>query len=304
MWTPATPITVQLGVSTLHLIENWRVSSGNSCVQGYERTTLSASASFSYDSSSATVLDVTSLIVNSLHVGNGSVAAVSGTTVRGVSAGSTVINVYAHSSVLGSVAVSVSASFASIVAFDAISLVSISLSESGSSGYTKTATAVTAKQLTIEGQTAVIVAAVLLDDGNVFALSVSDGLIVTSLNTSVITIDSSSRAVASGSGTGRYAQVDWQPSCGGMSPLLTSAVAIVDSVLPQATGVSVIGVISTLTAASPGNPLSASPALVATSSPIVAQLLYGGTALTRTTDPRTSYDVSACSRWTDRACSP
>ena len=80
VWTPATPITLQLGVSTLHAIENWSVSSGSSCVQGYERTTLSASASFSYDSSSATVLDVTSLIVNSLHVGNGSVVAVSGTT--------------------------------------------------------------------------------------------------------------------------------------------------------------------------------------------------------------------------------
>jgi len=261
-------------------------------VQAYERTTLSASASFSYDSNSATVLDVTSLIVNNLQIGNGSVVAVSGTTVRGVSAGSTVINVYAHSSVVGSVTVSVSTSFASIVAFDAISLVSISLSESGSSSYTKTATAVMAKQLTIEGQTAVIVAGILLDDGNMFTLTISDGLVVTSLNTSVITIDGSSRAVAAGSGTGRYVQVDWQPTCGGLSPILASTTAIIDSVLPQATGVSVTGVTSTLTAASSSNPLSASPALVATSSPIVVQLLYGGTALTRTTDPRTSYDVS------------
>ena len=90
---------------------------------------MSASAGFSFDSSRATVLDVASLIVNILQAGNGYVVAVSGTTVRGVSAASTVINVYAHNSVVGSVAVSVMSSFARIVAFDVISLVGVDLAE-------------------------------------------------------------------------------------------------------------------------------------------------------------------------------
>lgn len=119
----------------------------------------------------------------------------------------------------------------------------------------------------------------------------SMGLVVRSLNTSVVTINADGNVVARGNGFGNYVEAEWVIDACNSTASLGTVRGFVNVTIPPPDDVIVTVTTPTLTSSESSNVL-----LLATlrqaSSAVTVKLKYGSIEQDRTDDPRTIYDVS------------
>ena len=219
VWYPDLPVSLTSTDSELSPIEGWMRSSDDplstTCEQEYQRADIYATTTFRLGSSSVS-LRVENLL--DIQSSNTTVARVTGSTVTGVSPGTSVISAFntrrAANPIIGSFAMTTLTSPVRAVELDTIYASNFTVNLPESLPYTgpEPFVAMLDPNLWYETQTADIVSTAVFSDATRLRVSPNDGLRYATLNTSVVKVTGSTLTAVS-SGSGDLLQVTWN-SCG------------------------------------------------------------------------------------------
>ena len=240
VWYPDFPLSNFTAFDKmLNLVEGWMRSndvptSTPNCVQQFQSADIYAAATFRLGSSSVT-LRVENML--NLQSANPAVATISGTTVRGVSPGTSIIsainNRRTSNPTLASFVVTTDSSPVRAVEFDTIyaSSFSVDLPEPLPYADSEPFSARLDPNLRFETQTASLVSTVVFSDATRLRVSANDGLTYVALNTSVVMVAGSILTAVS-SGSGELLQVTWN-SCGNSQVLAQNKQFDISLLVPE-----------------------------------------------------------------------
>eukprot|EP00042_Codosiga_hollandica_P058928 m.895784 g.895784 ORF g.895784 m.895784 type:complete len:1904 (+) comp60002_c0_seq1:1304-7015(+) len=293
VWYPDLPVRWQVADSTLHAVADW-LDDSRACAQRYQRTSIAVHATFRCNTTASFEVNVTPRLLGKLSSSNTSVAsfAAGSAVLNGQAPGTCALAVnVSRSSAVGTLAMTVSASAVHVLYLTVTPVKAIVLSGLSSTmlaNSTQLLTASIQQTLTREFESAYVYVTAVLSNGQQFAVSLADGVTLTSLNAAVVTVVGSNiSATGSGSGTNVSAALQGG-SCSGNKTLGTG-LGTVDVALPAPTGVEISVAAWRLTVV--GDPAALTG--VPTQSSITVRLVYGdGSRQDMTNDSRTVYDDS------------
>ena len=288
VWFPESPIQLVSTPANLSAVEGWMDQdlSTNGCVQQYQRGKLSALANFTYSESSPRYeVNIFSLIQTQVVSSNDSVVRISddGMLVGlqpgecQISAGSNILPLSVH----------VLVSSVQVESLNALLTTGVSLnlpSDAYEVLSTVTASAFLLQDFNIDGAKISVIPGVVFSDGTQYLLT--DDVIISSLNQTVLSVEGSTDVTVLGSGIA-VVQVSWFPECSPSSLASTNVTVTVDLPDPSHIQISL-----NTTRITPFNGL-ARHAGVATKASLQAFLVYpDDTRVDFSTDRRLQLDLT------------
>ena len=288
VWFPESPIQLVSTPANLSAVEGWMDQdlSTNSCVQQYQRGKLSALANFTYSESSPRYeVNIFSLIQTQVVSSNNSVVSISddGMLVGlqpgecQISAGSNILPLSVH----------VLVSSVQVESLNALLTTGVSLnlpSDAYEVLSTVTVSAFLLQDFNIDGAKISVIPGVVFSDGTQYLLT--DDVIISSLNQTVLSVEGSTDVTVLGSGIA-VVQVSWFPECSPSSLASTNVTVTVDLPDPSHIQISL-----NTTRITPFNGL-ARHAGVATKASLQAFLVYpDDTRIDFSTDRRLQLDLT------------
>ena len=253
IWYPDAPLSWSVSDALLSPIGGY-MNATTGCSQIFQSGTINAQATFRINSTAQFSADVTALIQGRLQSNNTSVAFIvpGSPVVSGVGVGTALITVSgARSAVFGGVVVAVNAQavYPTVLIVTPVQSITISNVPAQASAHGSfTAAASISQALTLVSQTAYVYATAVLSDGMQMALSTATGLVLASLDNTVVQV-SGQNIVPINSGYGVFVDAQWQGGvCNNVT--LIEGHGIVNITLPTPIGAEIVVSASRITAAS------------------------------------------------------
>ena len=300
VWGAVFPVVLELKDNLLNKVRGWFFKdSSSNCAPRYQKTPLDVLVMFASGNLQQQVYINAASISTNLVSSNPSVMEVdfsstSGLSVRGVAAGLAMLQYMVNNVDRGSVNVRVTDNSVVVRLLDLSIVSGIDLSDhtptfSDVLGNTTTVATLINSTLIAEFQKAYVYAVVVFSDQMSEPVFLSDGLVLSSLNASVVTIDGQ---YVSASGTGNGMLVQGHLTSGNCTDdFLGTGFGYVDVDLPLPDGAVIDQLLSKLTVA--GDAATAAPSAFSTTSKFRVRLEYPGSVFQlMTTDNRTVYDTS------------
>jgi len=275
VWLPSAA-TISVTDATLNLLDMTGLLAMPGCqAHKFQSTNVYLGVTFSSGSNTSPSLDFTSSLANLIASSAPGVASLSGSTLTGVSVGSTSVSFTStHGSVAASTSVAVSNTPVYPTRLDASVVTSVSVSaqsqQSTATQYSGTATANTGS-LTSYLQLGYVAVSAVITDGTRLVLGPSDGISLSTTDPTAVATTALQQVQARSSTTGTTVNVDWTSTCGtGSFNVLQTSLSVVATVPAPSSVTVTVG--SAVTAV--GDAASLSPASVPTSLNVQVTVLF------------------------------
>ena len=227
VWVPEFPIKLTSLDTVLNRVEGW-FDSSMECRPNYQRTTIRAFSNFTNSNSSVWNIDVTDVVIASLHSTNSSIIEVNEDIITGISPGVATIQCQLGSKT-SELEFNVTDIPSEVLGLDVRVITDLRLLATPPEGNRLTGTTlniITEQNFASEGAQGSVITAAVFDDGSRMILNGSyDGISLLSLNTSVLRLlEDGETVVALGSGSADLIQAEWRSNATCSTELIASGV--------------------------------------------------------------------------------